>query len=189
MRAGILALTAAVLIGACSGNEVTTFQRGADGKPIKGTEHSTLMTPEEEIDLRQNAVHTGVSYYGDCFNGDANAYGNEGVFFRDRADNTSPCTFVGGGGSTTWGLSFDDAAARYIAQNQSMDNNVRYYKAHVGNVAVTANRVTAHLSTTFGGGTVYVNNNIPNDATVSFGDLTKIGSSFIMCAQNAFGCF
>lgn len=190
MRAVICALTAAIVMAGCGDGtrEITTFERDSKGRIDWTTAQTKEMGPAEMTEVRQQAVHTGVSYIGDCFNGDDNAYGNEAVFYRDTPNNTSPCTYVGGGGSTTWVLGFDDIAARYITQGQTLDNNVKYGKAHVS-TASTSNRVAVHVTTTFGGGYVYQNNNVGSDAQVSWGDITKIGSSFVMCAQVNGSCF
>lgn len=171
MRSVICALTFAIAFGACGGNEVHIKQPDGTWKP-------TILTPAEELEMRQSAVQTGVQYVGGCTLGDDNAYGNEVVLYDGPAGNLSPCFYAGGGSSTTWMFSFD--TWRYFGSTeQSLDNNVQNVKFRTM-PGHSPNRVVEHLNTSFGGGSNYELNNLNGNQQVTFWE-NQTGSSFIMC--------
>lgn len=181
MRSVICLLTAAIVMGACGGREVVVKQPGGEWTP-------TAMTPAEELEMRTNALQTGVQYVGGCTGGDDNAYTNEVVLYDGPANNTSPCFYAGGGNSNTWSFSFDHPTWRYFGSSeQGLNNNVQRGKARAG-VGAAANRVVVHLTTSFGGGAVVENNNVAPDSTLTWTDLGQIGSSFIMCKLSGGNC-
>lgn len=178
MRSVILMLTVAIGLGACGGKEVHLKQKDGTWKP-------TLMTPQEEIEMRTGALHDGVSYLGDCHNGDDSTYPNEGVFYETVANNTGECTYVGGGSATTWDLTFDDSVARFISSGRSMNNNVSSYKFRAASWPLGNTRIAIHLSETFGGGYIAEFTGVPNgqERTANDFGVPRTGSSAIMSLQ------
>lgn len=180
MRSVICLLTAAIVFGACSGDREVRI------KQADGTYKATAMTPAEELDMRQNAVQSGVQYIGGCTLGDDEAYGNEIVLYNGPAGNLSPCVYVGGGSSTTWMFSFDHGCPgagcwRYFGSTeQPLDNNVQNAKARP-QWGHSPNRIAYHLNTSFGGGSHIELNNVNGGQLISWSDPQQTGSSFVMC--------
>lgn len=149
MRSVICALTAMIVMGACS-EQPTGASWSVDpvtGNPIPGSEQHVYGS--DSVELRKHALFVGVASSGDC-GGDTNAYEGEHVVFKG-AGYTSDCTWISSGTNQAMGVGLDHfEVIRFWPSNQSMDNNAKSFKARGSSTANT--RVAWHLNTQGGGG-------------------------------------